>query len=173
MATETAGRWERWRHKCWQWCRRYLPAELAGTICAFLGTAVIYGIFADRAAAAIAGTLSENVGFYGILAAFEWHRQHVAGQGLLRTAASTARLLIAEFGLIEVLDSAVLRPLFMYLGPGLTGGIGSGAVLGKLMADGVFYLAAITSYELIRRRASINVAAIVHFAGYPAGRSSA
>jgi len=68
MATEAVERGARWRRKCWQWCRRYLPAELAGTAYAFIGTTLICGIFADRAAVAFAGTVSENVGFYGVLA---------------------------------------------------------------------------------------------------------
>jgi hypothetical protein len=173
MATEAVGRGARWRHKCWQWCRRYLPAELTGTVCAFIGTTLICGIFADRTLAAFAGTLSENVGFYGVLAVFEWQRQHTAGQGPLRTTVLTARLLIAEFGLIELLDSTLLRPLFLYVGPELTGGLGSGTLLGKVMADATFYLVAIASSELFRRRTSAALAALAHSAAPPGGRSAA
>jgi hypothetical protein len=133
---------------------------------------VIYGILGDRAVAAIAGTVSENLGFYGTLAIAEWRRQHALGYGVWRTSALTARLLLAEFGLIEVLDSTVLRPMFMYVGPGITGGISSGILLGKVMADVAFYAVAITSYELIRRRAAQGPA-LVRAADDAAGTSAA
>ncbi|WP_433061170.1 hypothetical protein [Dactylosporangium sp. CS-033363] len=152
MATEAIGMRQRWRQKLWVWARRYVPAEIAGTICAFIGTAVIYGMFTDRVLAAVAGTVGEIVGFYGLIATVEWRRERARGYGLRRTTTSTARLLVAEFGVIEVLDSTILRPFFMYLGPGITGGMGSGTLLGKLMADVAFYGVAIVSYELIRRR---------------------
>ncbi|WP_433077397.1 hypothetical protein ACQP1P_34400 [Dactylosporangium sp. CA-052675] len=113
----------------------------------------------DRVLAALAGTVGEIVGFYGLVATVEWRRERARGYGLQRTTTSTARLLIAEFGLIELLDSTTLRPLFMYLGPGITGGIGSGTLLGKLLADLVFYGVAIVSYELIRRRRRMRAAA--------------
>jgi hypothetical protein len=141
----------RWRQKVLSWARRYVPAEIAGTVCAFLGTAVIYSLFSDRVLAAIAGTVGEIIGFYGFIATVEWRRERKRGYDLRRTTTSTARLLLAEFGLIELLDSTTLRPLFMYLGPSITGGMGSGTVLGKLMADVAFYGVAIVSYELIRR----------------------
>ncbi|GAA3297057.1 hypothetical protein Dvina_23750 [Dactylosporangium vinaceum] len=147
-----AGLRPRWRAKVWVWARRYVPAELFGTACAFLGTALIYGLYSDRVLAAIAGTVGEIVGFYGFIATVEWRRERARGFGLRRTTASTARLLLAEFGLIEILDSTTLRPLFMYLGPSITGGMGTGTLLGKLMADVAFYGVAIVSYELIRRR---------------------
>ncbi|WP_426502075.1 hypothetical protein ACPPVO_30990 [Dactylosporangium sp. McL0621] len=109
-------------------------------------------MFSDRVLAALAGTAGEIVGFYGLIATVEWRRERARGYNLRRTTTSTARLLLAEFGLIEVLDSTTLRPLFMYLGPDITGGIGTGTLLGKLMADVAFYGVAIVSYELIRRR---------------------
>lgn len=152
MSTEAVGLRQRWRQKCWQWARRYVPAEIVGTACALTSTAVVYGLSTDRVLAAMAGTAGETVGFYGLIATVEWRRERARGYGLQRTTTSTARLLLAEFGLIEVLDSTILRPLFMYLGPDITGGIGSGTLLGKLMADVAFYGVAIVSYELIRRR---------------------
>lgn len=152
MSTEAIGLRQRWRQKCWQWARRYVPAEIVGTACALISTAVVYSLFTDRVLAAVAGTAGEMLGFYGLIATVEWRRERARGYGLRRTTTSTARLLLAEFGLIEILDSTTLRPLLMYLGPNITGSIGSGTLLGKLMADVVFYGVAIISYELVRRR---------------------
>lgn len=113
---------------------------------------MISGLFSDRVLAAVAGTVGEFIGFYGLIATVEWRRERTRGYGWRLTTISTARLLLAEFGLIEVLDSTAVRPLFMYLGPGITGGLGTGTLLGKLMADVVFYGVAIVCYELVRRR---------------------
>lgn len=152
MASGAIGARQRWRQKCWQWARRYGPAEISGTAFAFIGTTATYHFSGDRVLAAIAGAVGESIGFYGLIATAEWRRERARGYGWWRTTTSTARLLLAEFGLIELFDTTTLRPLFMYLGPGITGGIGSGTLLGKLAADATFYGVAIVSYEFIQRR---------------------
>jgi hypothetical protein len=142
----------RWVRKAGQWCARYLPAEIVGTVCAVMGAYVAFRISGDRAIAAIAGTMAENVGFYGVMAATEWRRPGTGQAGPCRRAGRTAAVLFAEFGPAEALDSLLVRPLCMYLGPFLTGGIAGGSLLGKLMADAVFYAVAIASYEVVQRR---------------------
>jgi hypothetical protein len=64
----------------------------------------------------------------------------------------TALALFAEFGPAEALDSLLVRPVCMYTGPFLTGGVASGSLLGKIAADAVFYTVAIVSYEVAQRR---------------------
>jgi O-antigen/teichoic acid export membrane protein len=125
---------------------RYLPAEVVGTVCAVAGAYVAFLVLADRAVAAIVGTMAENVGFYGVMAVVEWRRRRA------RSVRRTALALFAEFGPAEALDSLLVRPACMYLGPLLTGGIASGSLLGKLAADGVFYAVAIVGYEIMQRR---------------------
>src|SRR3954451_24710738 len=99
MATEANGLRQRWRQKCWQWARRYVPAEIAGTACAFIGTTVIYHLFTDRVLAAFAGTIGESIGFYGLIGTVEWRRERARGYSAWRTTTTTVRLLLAEFGL--------------------------------------------------------------------------
>jgi hypothetical protein len=136
-----------------RWCARYLPAEVAGTICAVTSAYVAYLITGDRAVAAISGTLGENVGFYGAMAVAEFRRQaRVTIGGRQVRAWRTVRVLFAEFGPAEVLDSLLVRPVAMYVGPFLTGGMASGSLVGKLMADAVFYAVAIASFENFHRR---------------------
>jgi hypothetical protein len=143
----------RWLRKLREWCARYLPAEFVGTISAVTSAFVAYEWTGDRGIAAITGTLAENIGFYGVMAACEWRRQHVSRGSVLRTSLRTLRVISTEFGPAEVLDSALLRPLAMYSGPFLTGEIATGSLLGKLAADAVFYALAIGSYEIVQRRA--------------------
>lgn len=141
-------------HKAREWGVRYLPAEVAGTVCSVVGAYLAFHALTDRAVAALAGTMAENLGFYAVMAAVEWRRQAAgppAGRG---RAARTAAALFAEFGVAEAFDSLVVRPLCLYLGPFLTGGIATGSALGKVMADVIFYVAAIAGYELVQRRAA-------------------
>jgi hypothetical protein len=152
---KTVTRVPRWRRLIRRWCARYLPAEVIGTISAVTSAYVAYLATGDRALAAIFGTIGENVGFYSVMAVVEWRRQGTAGpMGLQARAQRTIRVLSAEFGPAELIDSLVVRPGAMYLGPFVTGGITSGSLLGKIMADAVFYAVAIASFELVHRRAT-------------------
>jgi hypothetical protein len=62
------------------------------------------------------------------------------------------RALLWEFGVAEVLDSFLVRPLCMYAAVRLTGTLALGIILGKLAADAVFYAIAITFYEIGKKR---------------------
>ena len=141
-----------WRRKGAQWIERYGVAEVAG-----LGTALV-GSFAARAltgseiAAAYGGAMGENVGYYGVIIGREVVRDQRAASASGRTyglagAARTARSLLFEFGIAEVLDSTVLRPLAMGLGVRYFGRA-VGVVVGKLAADVAFYVPVICAYEL-------------------------
>jgi hypothetical protein len=134
------------------WCVRYLPAEVAGTLCAVVGAYVAFHVMGDRAVAAITGTMAENLGFYGVMAIVAWRQQAAGRPGGYRRAVRTALALFAEFGPAEALDSLLVRPVCMYIGPFVTGGIANGSLLGKLVADAVFYTVAIVSYEVAQRR---------------------
>jgi hypothetical protein len=155
----------RWLRKVREWSARYLPAEVVGTVFAVAGAWLAYEITGDRAIAAITGTMAENIGFYGVMAVDGWRSQTDAGQR--RRVLRTVLALFAEFGPAEALDSLLVRPLCMYIGPFLTGGIAGGSLLGKLAADAVFYAVAIVSYEIVQRRRRGRVAAAM--AGAPVG----
>ncbi|GAA0950970.1 hypothetical protein [Virgisporangium aurantiacum] len=149
----TLARAPRWRRLIGRWCARYLPAEVVGTISAVASAYFAYLATGDRATAAIAGTIGENVGFYGVMAVIEWRRQGEMGpMGRQAKALRTIRVLSAEFGPAELIDSLLVRPGAMYVGPFVTGGITSGSLLGKIMADAVFYAVAIASFEIVQRR---------------------
>lgn len=130
------------------WLRRYLPAELICTptalLCAWLATTLTGSL----AMAAVAGTWGENLGFYGVMLARE-----LARRGLRALPAALCDLAL-EFGPAEALDSILLRPALMYIGMQLAPSPAIGFVAGKLAADLIFYVPAIVSYELLRRRAA-------------------
>jgi len=143
------------------WLRRYLPAELVCTITGLLGAWAAAVLTGSPAAVAVAGTLGENVGFYGMMLGRE-----IAQRGLC-SLPLIIRDLMLEFGLAEALDCLLLRPGLMYAGQMLAPNTALGVVVGKLVADLIFYIPTIVSYELLRRRAlPVNNTALAHDA-YP------
>ncbi|WP_052163528.1 hypothetical protein [Actinoplanes utahensis] len=99
MAT-TGVRGRHWLRKAREWCSRYLPAEALGTVCSVIGAYAAFQVWDSRAAAALAGTIAENAGFYGVMVALEWRRQ-AGGRRPAPRAARTAGMLSAEFGPAE------------------------------------------------------------------------
>jgi FHA domain len=146
-----AGR-NRWR----EWIRRFGVAELAGTAAALGGYWAGQALTGSLIASAFAAALSESVVFYTVLLLRDMVRDaYAAGARRVRYGpreiAGTWRNLFIEFGPIELLDVAAVRPLCMglggrYLGPRL------GVIAGKVVADMAFYAAPMLSVEARRRR---------------------
>jgi hypothetical protein len=129
-----------------RWLRRYLPAELIGTPAALLCAWLAVTLTGSSAAAAVAATWGENLGFYGMMLGRE-----LARRGGARTLPAALCALALEFGPAEALDSLVLRPALIYAGMELAPNATLGIIAGKLAADLVFYMPTIISYELLRR----------------------
>ncbi len=125
------------------WLRRYLPAEAAATSGVLVGTAIALGTGPARTA--LAATLGEAVAFYCFVTARELRS--------VRPLAAIRRV-VAEFGVAEVCDTLLLRPLAMYGCSAALGNVVAGVVAGKLLADVAFYALAIPAYELRRRGAT-------------------
>ncbi|MCL3861117.1 hypothetical protein [Actinotalea sp. K2] len=139
------------------WLRRYLPNEIAGTLGAVGGAWLAYRMSGSLVVAAGAGTVAEAVAFYGVAYAralrveLRAHRSVARRHAVLRTAALT----VVEFGPAEVVDSLLVRPGLLWIGPMLTGTTPVvGWLLGKLAADAVFYLIAARSHLLTRSGAT-------------------
>jgi ornithine decarboxylase len=132
------------RRRVREWCVRYAPAEVAAVLGALLaaGTASRFGM---PAVTAVAGVLGESVAFYAVLAIRDLR---VRCRYRPRDVATVIRDLILEFGPAEALDTFLVRPGAMYLGPVGLGNVMAGVLLGKIAADIVFYLLAIAGYEL-------------------------
>jgi hypothetical protein len=147
----------RGRRRLREWSVRYLPAEIAGTLAALAAAWSVHAASGSLISAAIAGTISESLGYYGCMAvraALHYdacHRHLAAPQRHWLTGIRTVRDMLVEFGPAELVDSLLVRPFSMYLMTGLLGDFTAGIVAGKLAADVVFYGIAITAYELRKR----------------------
>jgi hypothetical protein len=156
-AVEASGWTERVGTKLREWGRRYLLAEVVGTLCALAAALGVYAETRSLASAALAASLAETVGFYGAILQRTLpplYRLH-AGVGGVRRIWLTCRRGVAEasdFVVAELTDTLVLRPGLIYLASSWTGSnVAAGLLVGKLLADAGFYAVVIPSYELRKR----------------------
>src|SRR3989344_7018530 len=97
------------KRKLKEWGRRYIPAEILGTIIALACSFAVFGLTGNLIATAYAGTVGENIGYYGLISARDIilsRRHHKAGNKEYTTISflKNIRNLIMEFGLSEVFD---------------------------------------------------------------------
>ncbi len=146
-----AHRQSRLKQKALEWARRYGPAELVAATTAIIGYFFTLGLTGGEIAAAFGGAIGDNIGYYGTLLSRDFKQdqrkalergESYGAQGRLRTIKN----LFLEFGASEVLDLGIIRPLTMGLGARYIGR-GLGVLIGKLVADVIFYIPTIISYE--------------------------
>jgi hypothetical protein len=145
------------RTKLREWSRRYLLAEVIGTLCALATALGVYAETRSLASAALAASLAETAGFYGTILRRTLpplYRLH-AGLSNTRRIWLTCRRGFAEasdFVVAELTDTLLLRPGLIYLAASWTGSnVVAGLLVGKLFADVGFYAVVIPSYELRKR----------------------
>ncbi len=139
-----------------QWIRRYGIAEIVGTLTAFAGSYTVDALTHNSIAAAYGGSIGETLGFYGTIILRELvHDAHESGTRRepygLRGSIRTARNIFLEFGVGELIDTGLLRPLCMGLGTRYLGRE-LGILAGKLASDVAFYVPVILAYEIGRAR---------------------
>ncbi len=140
-----------------EWLRRYGPAEVLSVAATLGGVGAAHAAGASAVATALIGTWAGNVAYFGwMLAADIQHTRRLlrATQQpyTRRTLGRNLRALAVEFGPAELLDSFCIRPALMYWLPLLTGSLGWGSLAAKFAADLTFYVPAILSYELSKKR---------------------
>ncbi len=137
------------------WIKRYAPAEIFGTLGALLFASLFFLITRDKLLSAYMATLGENIGFYGFLFAREIlndarQRTSLQEYGFIGLTC-TLRNLFLEFGFSEILDSFIFRPFIMYFFSSITENYLLGITVGKIVADIIFYIPSIISYELRKK----------------------
>lgn len=141
------------KSKAKEWLRRYLPAEVLGTITALASAGITFSLSESYALSGFAGTMGENVGYYGYFITIEFieHHKFFSSHKPFRRSIlvinKTTRNLLVEFGPAEVFDSFIIRPFAMSVAPIFITPYLLGVFIGKLAADAVFYGFAILGYE--------------------------
>src|ERR1035437_6651400 len=133
------------KHKLREWLRRYLPAEIIGTLTA-VGAASLAHAFNDNLiVVAYAGSVGEAIGFYStvliqnIIIVVNKNRIGNTPFSFAQLTKIIAHLVI-EFGPAGLIDGLLLRPFFMYLFPNLLKNFTLGILVGKVAGDFTFYL---------------------------------
>lgn len=137
-----------------EWLRRYVPAEVLGTVIALLGAWHVYNQTHSYVAATASGWVGEGVGFYGYFVTLELvasrarYRHLPVVKRLAAAVGAASTNLLIEFLPAELLDNFLIRPGAMYLAPQYIHPYPVGFLVGKLSADVLFYALAIVGYEL-------------------------
>ena len=130
------------------WIVRYLPAEIVGTAAMVLAGLVVT-VWTDSAAViALAALVGEIIGFYTVLAITIYAEQAQVAQTMRAAIGRTGLLLVAEFGVAEVLDTLLIRPAALMLGVWLLPDPLWGLLAGKIVADIVFYAIAAGAFTV-------------------------
>lgn len=139
-----------------EWTRRYWACELAGWVGETGGAALGYWLTGSLAAAAAVATVTCFVTYYlpAYVNALRW--SFPPGPGRMAGRAVTAnavavRSLTVEFGMGEAVDSLAVRPALIYATPLWLDSLMWGWILGGFLADVVFYVFTIFSYERFTR----------------------
>ena len=148
--TETAGPTRRGRGIVF-WLVRYLPAEIVGTAAMVLAGLVVTIWTDNPAVIALAALVGEIIGFYTVLAITIYAEQVQVSQTARVAMGRTGLLLVAEFGIAEVLDTLLIRPAALMLGVWLLPDPLWGLLAGKIVADIVFYAIAAGSFTVTDR----------------------
>lgn len=142
------------RGKIAEWARRYGPLEIAGWVGELGGAAAGYAWTGSLATAAVAATVGGLVAYYvpAYINAVRWSLPMCPRRGGVATRHGRAHLLAVrslaiEFGPAEAVDTFAVRPALIYAGPALLGNVVWGWIVGGFIADVLFYVCAIFSYE--------------------------
>lgn len=144
------------KNKIKDWIKRYLPAELFGTLGAIIFPTAISSFTENTLAIAFVGTWGENLGFYGAMIFQEVkegrakHKKLHKNYGFISFGKSIRNIFL-EFGVAETADSLLIRPAIMYLTVSNIENLPLGILVGKIVADAVFYIPTVISYELRKK----------------------
>ncbi|HEX7414809.1 MAG TPA: hypothetical protein VF411_12270 [Bacteroidia bacterium] len=136
--------------------KRYLPAEIIGTVTAFVAACITHYFSENLIFIAYAGSLGEGIGFYStvfiqhIILVAKKHRK----ERKIISFSDLSKIIghiILEFGPAGLIDGLLLRPFFLYLFPILIQNFTLGILIGKIVGDVTFYILVILSYEINKR----------------------
>lgn len=140
-----------------EWLKRYIPAEIIGTITALIGAWTVYAHTGSFLAATASGWVGEGIGFYGYFVTIELfsnakrYSQHSLLKRISLAVASASTNLLVEFLPAEIFDNFIIRPYLMFLIPHYIHPYPVGFLAGKFSADIIFYAFAIVGYESRKR----------------------
>ena len=144
------------KNKIKDWIKRYLPAEIFGTLGAIIFPTAVSFFTENILIIALVATWGENVGFYGTMIfqevreSREKHNKLNKHYGLISFVKSIRNIFL-EFGIAETADSLFIRPAAMFFTIANIENLQLGIFVGKIIADVIFYIPTVISYELRKK----------------------
>jgi hypothetical protein len=108
-----------------EWLRRYIPAEILGTLTSLTAAWITYNSSHSYVAATAAGWVFEGFGFYGyfitteLIAGSKKYSANSFISRVVNAVKSASTNLVVEFLPAEALDNFIIRPFAMFEGPHL------------------------------------------------------
>lgn len=139
-----------------EWSKRYLPAEIVSSVSMLIITFLIFHITQNYIIAAFIGSISEISIFYLIIISIEIKNESLKLKNKNKKYTSkhftkTLRNLTIKFGPGELIDPLIIRPFFLWLIPSYTSNYTFGIIIGKIIADILFYIPTIIMFELRKK----------------------
>ena len=140
-----------------EWITRYGLAEIISLTMTIVASWVTFEYTKSQIKMALVATWMGNFGYFGTILIqdiIEASKQlHNVGKSYsFETFLKNARALFVEFGIAEVFDTLLIRPTLLYYFPIWLGNLSLGVVVAKFAADITFYVPAIISYELSKKK---------------------
>lgn len=145
------------KEKIIEWIKRYGLAEIISLTSTIVSSWLTFEYTKSNLTTALVATWVGNIGYFGtiliqdILLAIKQLKK-IEKKYSLETFYKNIRALFVEFGIAEVFDSIFIRPALLYYFPILIGNRTLGVVIAKFAADITFYIPAIISYELSKKK---------------------
>jgi hypothetical protein len=145
------------KNKIRDWLRRYGLAEVSSLILTVVSSWLTYEYSKNNLTTAFVATWVGNIGYFGtiliqdILLAIS-QLQKNGKKYSFGTFYKNLKALLVEFGIAELFDSFFLRPTLMYYLPLWVDNLALGVTMAKFLADITFYIPAIVSYELSKKK---------------------
>ena len=145
------------KSKLFEWLKRYRLAEILSLFSTILASWITFEYTQNQLKMAIVATWAGNISYFGTILIqdiFEAKTQlkSVGKQYTTETFYKNARALFVEFGIAEVFDAFLIRPTLLYYFPLWLGNLSLSVVVAKFTADITFYVPAIISYELSKKK---------------------
>lgn len=144
------------KEKSKEWLKRYLPAEIVGTVTAIAAASVVHLFSENYILIAYAGSIGEAIGFYITVfvqqSLIVFRRRNATNEPFsFLDLTKIIGTMVLEFGPAGIIDGLLLRPFFMFLFPILLKNFTIGILVGKIVGDVTFYFLVILSYEMKKR----------------------
>ena len=145
------------KQKLAEWIRRYGLAEIISLMLTLGSSWGTFMMTNSNMTTAIVGTWAGNFGYFGtiliqdILLAIK-QLEELNKKYSLDTFYKNIRALFVEFGIAEIFDTFLIRPTLLYYFPIWLDNLALGVVVAKFTADITFYVPAILSYELSKKK---------------------